>query len=335
LSSRGRTVLVDGNNLLHRAYAVYVTNKSKDPLVSPSGYPTGLIYGFLSMLSDWVSSISDPTSMKVFFDGVPRRRLSMDPDYKKKEPGHVRPGSSPARIRLSDGTVCENELDVLSHLLLLMGADVYHHPDEEADDLIASYVKSNSLDVHIIISSDRDYYQLFSESSRLVIYRPGQAGASRFVDADSACDDLRRKYEAPLLPSDILMFKALTGDPSDKIPGVPRLRKRVAAPLCRHQTVDDLMATGLPGFSEAERTKTEDHRDRISLNLKLIALNSGLDLTGTFRSAIGDTVAAERVLRDDLGIIHVQANSFRFSPGKVRHGSPVEFNPLPDFLRDI
>ncbi len=330
---------MDGNNLLHRANAVYVTNRvgSPDgPLMSPSGYPTGLIFGFLDMLSDWVSSISDPTGIKVFFDGVPRRRLSMDPNYKKKEdPDHVRPGSSSARIRLSDGTVCENELEVLSHLLLLMGADVYYHPDEEADDLIASYVKQHPLDVHVIISSDRDYYQLFSESNRLVIYRPGQTGGTRFVDADSACADLQKKYKVPLRPSDILMFKALTGDPSDKIVGVPRLRKRVAAPLCRHKTVDEVIATGLPGFSEAEKAKTEELRDRLTLNLRLIALDSDVDLTGTFRPAVGDVLSAGNVLRNDLGINHVSPSSFRFSISKVRHGSPVEFNPLPDFLRDI
>jgi DNA polymerase-1 len=330
-----RTVLVDGNNLLHRAYAVYVTNRSDDPLISPSGYPTGLIYGFLNMLSDWVSSISDPTGISVFFDGVPRRRLAMDPDYKKKEPGHVRPGSSPARIRLCDGHVCEDELGVMAHVLSLMGADIYHHPDEEADDLIASYVRQHPSDVHVIISSDRDYYQLFSESDRLVIYRPGHAGGARFFDADTAESDLSKKYDVALRPSDILMFKALTGDPSDKIPGVPRLRKRVAAPLCRHRTVDDLMATGLPGFSKEEKRKTEELRDRLALNLRLIALDSNVDLSGSRRPALDDVQAAGRVLREDLGIVHVSPSSFRFAGSRVRHGGAVVFNPVPDFLRDI
>lgn len=335
MSSLKRTVLVDGNNLLHRAYAVFVTNRSDDPMISPSGYPTGLIYGFLSMLSDWVSSISDPTGMLVFFDGVPRRRLAMDPDYKKKDPGSTRPGSSLARIRLCDGTVCENELEVMSHVLSLMGSDVYHHPDEEADDLIASYIKQHPSDVHVIISSDRDYYQLFSENDRLVIYRPGHAGGARFFDADTAEADLVKKYDVPLRPSDVLMFKALTGDPSDKIPGVMRLRKRVAAPLCRHRTVDDLMATGLPGFSKEEKRKTEEARDRIALNLRLIALDSDVDLSGTRRPALDDVQLAGRVLREDLGIVHVSPSSFRFAGSRVRHGGAAEFNPLPDFLRDI
>lgn len=333
MSSLRRTVLVDGNNLLHRVHAVFVTNRSHDPLIGPSGYPTGLIYGFLSLLSDWVSSISDPSEMAVFFDGVPRRRLSLDPDYKKKEPGKVRPGSSSASIELRDGTRCQNELDVLVHVLRLMGVNVYHHPDEEADDLIASYVTARPKDVHVIISSDRDYYQLFAESERLVIYRPGKG--ARFYDAETAEQDLTGKYGVALRPSDIRMFKALTGDSSDKIPGVPRLRTKVAAPLCRHRSVDDLFATGLPGFSKTEKQKTEALRDRISLNLLLITLDSTVDFESCRLGALTDYDMASTVLRDDLGISHVSSRSFAFRGSGARTGAPVEFNSLPDFLRDI
>ena len=335
MTSPRRTVLVDGNNLLHRVHAVFVTNRSHDPLIGPSGYPTGLIYGFLSLLSDWVSSISDPTGLAVFFDGVPRRRLALDPDYKKKEPGDVRPGHSPASIELRDGQRCATELEVLVHVLRLMGVDVYRHPDEEADDLIASYVAANPSDLHVIISSDRDYYQLFAEHERLVIYRPGHAGGARFFDADTAEEDLTKKYEVALRPSDVRMFKALTGDHSDKIPGVPRLRKKVAAPLCRHRSVDDLIATGLPGFSKVEKQKTEDLRDRIALNLLLITLDSTVDYGACRMRALADYEMAGRVLREDLGIGYVSPRSFAFAPSGRRVGAPVEFNSLPDFLRDI
>lgn len=335
MSNTRRTILVDGNNLLHRAYAVFVDNRQEDPLHSTSGYPTGLIYGFLSLLADWVSSISTPSSMAVFFDGVPRRRLAMDPDYKKKEPGSVRPGSSPAAIRLLDDHSCSNELDVLSHVLSLMGCDLYHHPDEEADDVIASFVASRREDIHVIISSDRDYYQLFAENDRIVMYRPGVSGVNRFFDADTAESDLTTKYKVALRPSDILMFKALTGDSSDKIVGVPRLRKRVAAPLCRYKTVDEVLATGLPGFSKEEKRKTEELRDRIALNLRLVALRSDVDLASCLRPAISDVVMAGRVLREDLGIAHVSPSSFSFGPRKDRNGSAAPYNPIPDFLRDI
>ena len=73
-----RNVLIDGNNLLHRSFAVFVKGKSPhEEMTSSSGYPTGLIYGIFSMLSDWVSEISNPTRVVFFLDGRPTRKLSL------------------------------------------------------------------------------------------------------------------------------------------------------------------------------------------------------------------------------------------------------------------
>lgn len=334
--SGARHILVDGNNLLHRAHAVFVESRADDPMVSPSGYPTGLIYGFLSMLSDWVLSVARPTGISVFFDGVPRRRLDMDPDYKRKEDGSVRPGSSPASVVLCDGTRCGNELEVLKRLFVLMGADVYHGPDEEADDLIASFVASRADDMHVIISSDRDFYQLMESTDRVVLYRPGTHGnKGRFFDAERSVADMQEKFGVPIRPSDILMFKALTGDVSDNVPGVPRLRKKVAAPLCVHRDVDALLATGLPGLSSKEREKVVSMRDRISLNLRLVALDSSADLASARVPAAPDLALASRVLREDLGIMSVGAGSFHFAGSRPRQGALTSYDILPDYLKGI
>lgn len=336
MSNTSRNLLIDGNNLLHRAYAIFVTNRSDDPMISPSGYPTGLIYGFLSMLSDWVLSVSRPSRMDVFFDGTPKRRLSLDPSYKLKEEGDkARPGSEPFEIRLCDGYVARNELDVLTHLFLLMGSDVYYHPDEEADDLIASYVNSRPYDYHIIVSSDRDYYQLLADSDRIVIYRPGSTG-DRFVDAEKSVIDMERKFKVAIQPSEILMFKALTGDNSDHIPGIPRLRKKVAATVCGCSNFDQLLETGLPGFSKIEREKIESSRDRISLNLQLVRLYRNLDLSSSRIAGTPDHRTALKILIEDLGITTVSPSSFCFKEEhKVRYGGTSSYEFLPDFLKDV
>lgn len=318
-------ILVDGNNLLHRAAAVF-SEGSPDPLRSPSGYPTGIIYGFLSMLADWVPSISSPTRMDVFFDGVPRRRLAADPTYKQKEDGALK--FSDARLLLSDGYDAQDEFDVLRHLLCLLGADVYRHPDEEADDLIASYVASRPDDLHVIISSDRDFYQLL-DTGRVVLYRPGVSG-NRFFDAERAAEDLEKKFGAPLSPSNIRMFKALTGDPSDGIAGVPRLRRKVAALASSHDSVESLFASGLPGFSAAEREKAVGMRDRIFLNWDLIGLRSDIDLGPARTPGLYDHAAASSVLKKDLGIHRVYPHLFEFGPSKVRVGPEI-----PDWLQGI
>lgn len=319
-------ILVDGNNLLHRAHAVFV-ERTPDPMRSAQGYPTGLVYGFLSMLADWVPSIASPTRMAVFFDGIPRRRLAMDPTYKLKEETALR-FSGPS-IRLSDGFEAANDLEVLKHLLCLLGADVYRHPDEEADDLIATYVTSRSDDLHVIISSDRDFYQLFTVSGRVVIYRPGVPG-NRFFDAERAAEDLEKKYGAPLGPSDIRMFKALTGDPSDGIEGIPRLRRKVAASVSSHRDIESLYASGLPGFSAAERTKAVELKDRVSLNWDLIGLRQDLDLASTRTPGSYDHSTISRILREDLSINSIYPHLFEFGPSKVRTGPEI-----PDWLQGI
>lgn len=321
-----KNILVDGNNLLHRAHAVFV-ERAPDPMRSPSGYPTGLIYGFLSMLADWTTSISTPTRMDVFFDGVPRRRLAMDPSYKLREDAALKFSGPP--VRLCDGYEANDDFDVLRHLLGLLGADLFRHPDEEADDLIASYVSSRPQDLHIIISSDRDFYQLLTMSGRVVIYRPGVPG-NRFFDSERAAEDLEKKYKAALLPSNIRMFKALTGDPSDGIHGVPRLRRKVAAAVSSHSDVDSLYGSGFPGFSDVERAKTMEMRDRVKLNWDLVGLRQDVDLATTRTPGRYDHSTASRILREDLGITTVYPHLFEFGPSKTRL-SPE----LPDWLQGI
>src|SRR5690606_2643538 len=112
--------LIDANNLFHRSFAVHVLNKHpEDQLTNVSGYPTGLIYGVYSMLQDWIGEIDRPTRVIFFMDGVPKRRLDIDEDYKsirrpkEGEPEKPRPGKMEAPITLCDGFEAKNELDVI------------------------------------------------------------------------------------------------------------------------------------------------------------------------------------------------------------------------------
>ncbi|KKM24337.1 hypothetical protein LCGC14_1606110 [marine sediment metagenome] len=330
-----RNILIDGNNILHRAHAVFVKDRTgPDCMVSPGGYPTGLIYGVLSMLADWIPSISHPTRMVFFLDGVPKRRLAMDPQYKFKEESDM-PGKADLPLRLSDGYEARNDLEVIIHVLKLLGADLCHHRDEEADDLIASYVRSHFDDMCVIISSDKDFYQLLAWSDRIVLYRPGVKG-NRFFDAERAEEDMLSRYKVRVPPSNIRMFKALTGDPSDGIVGIPRLRKRVAAPLCRFGSVDELYESDFPGFSRAEREKAATLKDRIRLNFDLVGLSDRLDLGPILQKSVPDFAAASKILKEDLGITTVYSHIFQFgNTGKVRLSPASSFDLLPDFLKDI
>lgn len=309
-----RNVLVDGNNILHQAYHVFVKDRTEDPFISHQGYPTGLIYGVLSMLSNWVLEVDRFTAIKFFLDGAPRRRRGMDAEYKLRDSDGFDPASK-APIVLSDGYRADSEVDVLCHVLHLLGVETFHHPDEEADDLIASYVSQHPGDVHVIISSDKDFYQLLSDV--VVQYRPGLKG-NRFYDAD------RIERELGVSPDHVRLYKSMVTDSSDNIPGVSRVRKKVIAALCRLGSLQAIAGSDMKPASALEKQKILDHWDRIKLNFDLVGMIRDLDVESMSQKLEPDVDTAKRVLNDDLDIGFLDVNAFvPVRSGFVRAADPV------------
>lgn len=318
-----RHVLVDGNNVLHKAHYVFVESRLSRglPLLStPDGFPTGVIHGFLDMLGSWLRDMAPFTSLNVFFDGRPTRRKAADSGYKAgRDESSVRnarmsDASGPPR-QLPGGAVVRNELEALAHVLPLLGASVYHHPDEESDDLIASFCASRPEAVKVIVSSDKDFFQLLSDP-RTVCYVPGSDG-DRFYDAERSAQYWERLKSVRLRiePRQVRMFKALCGDSSDAIRGVPKLRKKAALPLCHLGSIDEVLRSGLPGFSTAERETTASMADRLRLNLELVSLRTDIDLSGCLTSAPApDPVAARHILAEGLHMASFDPSPFSGEP---------------------
>ncbi len=338
-----RNVLVDVNNLLYRAHFAFAKDRESQALppltVSlPSAEGTlevdaGLVHASLRILASWIYDIQSPTRIVAFFDGLPTRRLSMYPGYKKTAKDEGRRSffleSSGSEGILQDGTKVHGSVSILSHVLRLLGCDVYHHPDEEADDMIATFVRSDaeSGSVNIIMSSDKDFFQLVS--GRTVVYRPGPK-TPRIHDAERVKDCMESLYKVRVGPSGIRMFKALTGDSSDGIVGIRGLRKKVAAPMCHFGSVEEVYGSGLPGFSDGERRKTIESREAVELNWRLVGFFDKLDLHACLRPGIADFKLAARVLREDLQMPDADLLPFRVGPHSIR-----QVSTLPDWLSDV
>lgn len=334
-----RNILVDGNNLLHRANAIFVKNRIDDPMFH-KGYPTGLIYGTFSMLTDWVAEIPSPTHASLFLDGVPARRRKLDPNYKVKETDTVIWDKGPV-IKLSDGFEAISTIEIIRHLASLLGMDIFHDSNEEADDLIASFVQYHHDDINIIISSDVDFYQLLDHRNTVIIFRPGVKG-SRFFDAERASEDMIQRHKiktkASIPPAAIRMFKSFTGDTSDKIIGVPFLRKKVVVPLCLCGSVDEFYATGLPGFSKKEKEKSLALKDRIKLNYELVGLVNDINIESMRIPPKCDVELAETILREDLGITSIPVRIFSFNNPKMHISdapSDIFLDPAYDWMKGI
>jgi 5'-3' exonuclease len=296
-------VLVDGNNLIHRIHHGFVRSREDDPLINKSGYPTGLIYGVLDTLAGWIRKIPNHGPVSLFLDGKPQARLDMDPEYKARERESMFSDSS---IKLCDGFEASSEFDVLVHIFTLMGVDIYWHPTEEADDLIYSYVQDHPDETHIVVSTDKDFYQLVS--SNVIQFRP-KSGDNWFFDEERVYEAGFK--EAKVRPREVRMYKALIGDSSDNIPGIPRLRKAVAAKLAVCMDPETMYSSNLAGFcSSRERSKIIELRNRIELNYSLVGFRK-IDHLNNYK-VLGDPdlELAETILSDDLDIHTIDLHAY-------------------------
>lgn len=190
-------VLLDAHAILHRAY------HALPDFTSPSGEPTGALFGVVSMLLKIIEDIK-PDYIAACFDlPEPTYRHDAFDGYKAK------------RLKTEDSLIAqiERSRDIFS----AFGIPVYQHPGFEADDMLGTIVeqvkKDKSLDV-VIASGDMDTLQLVDKKKvRVYMQRKG----SEVVMYDETA--IKEKFGfSPLLTID---YKGLRGDPSDNIPGVP------------------------------------------------------------------------------------------------------------------
>jgi DNA polymerase-1 len=321
-----RHVLVDGNNLLRRAYYVFVEDRKKQgeqPIMSKSGAPLGLFYGVLNLLNGWLYDLTDPTRISVFFDGIPKHRLAIDPKYKERDDRSPLDFGSSVKVR---GVDYPNQYELLTTVLRGLGCDLYWHADEEADDLIASFVKAHLGEVNIILSSDKDFFQLVGD--RVVIYRPG-IPPPRLFDAERVGDYYEKKWKFRLRPDQIRMFKTLTGDPSDNICGVPRIRKKVASTLCDAPNIEAVLLMEMQALSTTERSNLLAMRERLELNWQLVGLRDNIDLEPCLSPADPD-FSGIRELCNELNM-NLDLLAFRVGPYSLSRTAL----PLPDILSEL
>lgn len=333
-------ILVDASNLLHRAYFAFRASKDKTPdgggMVSDDGYPTGMIFGSLSFLIDWFSTFGRFDGVHLFRDGVPKKRREMDPLYKQRDVKRESFFGLPAQKRaLPGGGEAESEVELFFHVMKLLGTKVYFSPEEEADDLIASFVKKHPEDVHVIVSSDKDFFQLLV-NPRVALYRPG---TGKILDAEAA-----EKHWAslgsghPEIPvQHVRMFKTLCGDSSDNIKGVFRLKKKVAAKVAGYSSVDAIAEAGWPGFSEKEKLAAQESMGRLRTNWNLVGLMDDLEVVAQddVKPDVASAVSILKELQVCLDVASLVPHS-----GRVVTSAPADVKPVKsivdsDFLSSI
>ena len=202
-----KLVLLDSHALIHRAY-----HAIPPTLTSPTGEPTNATYGFTSTLLK-VLSDEKPDFIAATFDVGPGFRHELDANYKAHRP-ELASDLVPQLARAREVVEAFN--------IPAFGLEQY-----EADDLLGTLAKQanerGNIEV-VIVTGDSDTFQLISPRVRVLIL-------GRKADETILYDEARVAERYGLSPRQLIDFKALKGDPSDNIPGVPGIGEKTAAKL--------------------------------------------------------------------------------------------------------
>lgn len=241
-------LVVDGTQLFIRC----ATAPGLGGLTDSQGRATGPVVGFLRSLGAYRKRFPS-AAIYVCWDGSSRRRKEMYPDYKGTRPSR---SGEPAF-----------GWDWLREALPLLGVVQAYNPSEEADDVMASLVRGPLKESpNILVTSDRDLLQAVSENTHQLCPAIG-AGSEKLYDPALVT------FEYGVPPEAMVQLRALSGDSSDNIPGVPNFGLKTASKAIKmYGSLDALMASNLAGMSKAQASNLRASVKQVALNVELMTL---------------------------------------------------------------
>ena len=208
--TRDRVLLLDGHSLAYRAFFAL----PPENFTTTTGQPTNAVYGFTSMLLN-VLRDERPSHVVVAFD-ISRTtfRTAMYPEYKATR------SASPPEFK--------GQVELIKEVLAALNITVVDCPNFEADDIIATLTTRALASDHdvLIMTGDRDSFQLVDEHTTVLYPRKGTSDLARMTPAA-----VEEKYG--LTPIQYADYAALRGDPSDNLPGIPGVGEKTAAKWIR------------------------------------------------------------------------------------------------------
>ncbi|HKY49954.1 MAG TPA: 5'-3' exonuclease H3TH domain-containing protein, partial [Candidatus Limnocylindria bacterium] len=233
-----RIILIDSNSLIYRGYFAI------PPLTTTKGELSNATFGFASILLKAIEEIK-PQHIAAAFD-LPGKtfRHERDVTYKatrKPMPDELRP-----------------QMERCKELLGKFGVPIYALPGFEADDVIGALAKQAEAAglESIIVSGDLDTLQLVTPHIKLFTTRMGFQNTVVYDEAQIA-----QRYG--LRPDQMVDFKALKGDTTDNIPGVPGVGEKTAAKLIAENGSLEGVYADLSRFTPKLREGLAAHKDQV------------------------------------------------------------------------
>ncbi|MGM3305222.1 DNA polymerase I [Anabaena sp. WFMT] len=223
-------ILVDGHSLAYRSYFAFAKGKNGG-LRTKAGIPTSICFGFLKCLLE-VMTTQQPQAMAVAFDlSLPTFRHEADETYKA------------GRAETPEDFI--PDLANLKELLNSLNLPVLTAPGYEADDVLGTLAqKAAAVGYRVqILSGDKDLFQLIDADKGITVLNFSPDALKRSANSITEFRAEQVKEKLGILPTQIVDYKALCGDPSDNIPGVKGIGEKTAVKLLNtYNSLDNVYA---------------------------------------------------------------------------------------------
>lgn len=242
-------IIIDGSSLMYRAFFALPL------LTSSEGIYTNAIMGFSNMLGKILTDYK-PDYIAVAFDKSRKTfRTDMYGEYKGQR------AKTPDELK--------SQIPLLKEFLAALGIAFIEIDNYEADDIIGTLArKSADEDCEaLIVTGDKDALQLIAPQIKVMLTKRGIMDMQVFDE-----EAFKEKY-AGLEPHKLIDIKALMGDSSDNIPGVPGIGEKTALKLLtQFGDLENLLANIENVSGKKLKEKLEQNQDLARLSYKLATI---------------------------------------------------------------
>lgn len=268
-----KLVVIDGKSVFYRGYYAMPNLSTKE------GTPTGGVFGFATMALEVIRRLK-PDYVAVAWDKPKtniRKRLEMYPEYKTgRKP-------APEDFKL--------QIPVLHELLNAFGWPLYELDDYEADDImgtLAVQAREKGLET-LLVTSDLDMLQLVNGNVHVYALKTGLSNIELYSP-----ESFEAKYGIGV--HQFLDLKALKGDSSDNIPGVPGIGEKGALDLLKQFKTLDGVYENLDLIKESQRKKLEAGKNLAYLSKDLARIWTDAPLKLDLEEVDGSKCDAPKLL---------------------------------------
>jgi len=271
-----KLVIIDTYALVHRSY------HALPPLVSPEGILVNGVYGFMLFFLKMINDLKPDYIVATFDMAAPTFRHEEYEKYKAK------------RVKMPDNFY--EQIQIVKDLLKVFHVPIVEKEGYEADDIIGSITeKLKNEDIQsFIVTGDLDTLQLITDKVFVYTLRRGIQ--------DTIIYDKEKVFERfQLEPDQLIDWKALRGDPSDNVPGVPSIGEKTASSLIKEcGTLDNLYEKIEHGekikISPRILEKLKTFKDQAYFSRHLVTIQKDVDIEFNLEKAKFDSPAKDEVI---------------------------------------